>query len=95
MDIKVDYKLKNALDFNAKEYLADMLAKILMQSQDAEDFLAEYILDAWASENFGLEKFEADVEELLDNDEWGTTIEQFIKNELDINKELWYTGYRN
>ena len=83
MDIKVDYKLKNALDFNAKEYLADMLAKILMQSQDAEDFLAGYIVDAWASENFGLERFEADVEELLDNDEWGTTIEQFIKNELD------------
>ena len=82
-DIKVDYKLKNALDFNAKEYLADMLAKILMQSQDAEDFLAGYIVDAWASENFGLERFEADVEELLDNDEWGTTIEQFIKNELD------------
>ena len=26
MNIKVDYKLKNALDFNAKEYLADMLA---------------------------------------------------------------------
>ena len=85
MDIKVDYKLKNALDFNAKEYLADMLAKILMQSQDAEDFLAGYIVEAWASENFGLEKFEADVEELLDNDEWGTTIEQFIKNELDTN----------
>ena len=82
-DITVDYELKNALDFNAKEYLADMLAKILMQSQDAEDFLAGYIVDAWASENFGLERFEADVEELLDNDEWGTTIEQFIKNELD------------
>ena len=85
MDIKVDYKLKNALDFNAKEYLADMLAKILMQSQDAEDFLSEYILDAWASENFGLEKFEEDVEELLDNDEMGETIKQFIKNELDTN----------
>ena len=83
MNIKVDYKLKNALDFNAKEYLADMLAKILMQSQDAEDFLAEYILYAWASENFGLEKFEADVEELLDNDEMGETIKQFLKNELD------------
>tara|TARA_B100000029_G_scaffold126176_1_gene119821 strand:- start:217 stop:483 length:267 start_codon:yes stop_codon:yes gene_type:complete len=88
MDIKVDYKLKNALDFNAKEYLADMLAKILMQSQDAEDFLAEYILDAWSSENFGLEKFEADVEELLDNDEMGETIRNFLINELDINKEL-------
>ena len=88
MDIKVDYKLKNALDFNAKEYLADMLAKILMQSQDAEDFLAGYIVEAWASENFGLEKFEADVEELLDNDEWGTTIEQFIKNELDTNNKV-------
>ncbi len=88
MDIKVDYKLKNALDFNAKEYLADMLAKILMQSQDAEDFLAGYIVDAWASENFGLERFEADVEELLDNDEMGETIRNFLINELDINKEL-------
>tara|TARA_B100000287_G_scaffold134754_1_gene126725 strand:- start:2125 stop:2379 length:255 start_codon:yes stop_codon:yes gene_type:complete len=83
MDIKVDYKLKNALDFNAKEYLADMLAKILMQSQDAEDFLAGYIVDAWASENFGLERFEADVEELLDNDEMGETIRNFLINELD------------
>ncbi len=88
MNIKVDYKLKNALDFNAKEYLADMLAKILMQSQDAEDFLAGYIVDAWASENFGLERFEADVEELLDNDEMGETIRNFLINELDINKEL-------
>ena len=59
-----------------------------MQSQDAEDFLAGYIVEAWASENFGLEKFEADVEELLDNDEWGTTIEQFIKNELDTNNKV-------
>ena len=83
MDIKVDYKLKNSLDFNAKEYLADMLAKILMQSQDAEDFLAGYIVDAWASENFGLERFEADVEELLDNDEMGETIRRFLINELD------------
>ena len=83
MDIKVDYKLKNALDFNAKEYLADMLAKILMQSQDAEDFLAGYIVDAWASENFGLERFEADVEELLDNDEMGETIRNFLINEPD------------
>ena len=83
MDIKVDYKLKNSLDFNAKEYLADMLAKILMQSQDAEDFLAGYIVDAWASENFGLERFEADVEELLDNDEMGETIRKFLINELD------------
>ena len=83
MDIKVDYKLKNSLDFNAKEYLADMLAKILMQSQDAEDFLAGYIVDAWASENFGLERFEADVEELLDNDEMGETIRIFLINELD------------
>ena len=60
-----------------------MLAKILMQSQDAEDFLAGYIVDAWASENFGLERFEADVEELLDNDEMGETIRRFLINELD------------
>lgn len=88
MDIKVDYKLKNALDFNAKEYLAEQLAIILMQSQDAEDFLAGYIVEAWASENFGLERFEADVEDLLDDDEIGNTIKQFIKNELDTNNKV-------
>ena len=85
MNIKVDYELKNALDFNAKEYLARQWAIVLLDGyyKDQIDIFASYIADAWSHEGGGVERFEEDVNDLLDDVEMGETIKQFLKNELD------------
>ena len=84
-DLTVDYELKNNLDFNAKEYLARQWAIILLNGyyKDQIDIFAGYIADAWAHEGGGVERFEEDVNDLLDDDEIGETILSFLKNELD------------
>lgn len=84
-DITVDYELKNNLDFNAKEYLARQWAIILLNGyyKDQIDIFAGYIADAWSHEGGGVERFEEDVNDLLDDDEMGETILSFLKNELD------------
>ncbi len=84
-DITVDYELKNNLDFNAKEYLARQWAIILLDGyyKDQIDIFAGYIADAWSHEGGGVERFEEDVNDLLDDDEIGETILSFLKNELD------------
>ena len=87
-DIAVDYKLKNALSFNDKEYLARQWAIVLLDCyyKDQIDIFAGYIADAWANEGGGVERFEEDVNDLLDDAEMGETILNFLKFALDKNK---------
>ena len=87
-DITVDYELKNALSFNDKEYLARQWAIILLDGyyKDQIDIFAGYIADAWSHEGSGVERFEEDVNDLLDDAEMGETILNFLKFALDKNK---------
>ena len=87
-DIAVDYELENALSFNDKEYLARQWAIVLLDGyyKDQIDIFASYIADAWSHEGGGLERFEEDINDLLDDAEMGETILNFLKFALDKNK---------
>ena len=89
MNIKVDYELKNALDFNAKEYLARQWAIVLLDGyyKDQIDIFASYIADAWSHEGSGNERFDEDVTDLLEDVEMGETIKEFLENVLDKDKD--------
>ena len=88
-DITVDYELKNALSFNDKEYLARQWAIILLDGyyKDQIDIFAGYIADAWSHEGSGVERFEEDVTDLLEDTEIGETIKKFLENVLDKDKD--------
>ena len=82
MDIKVDYELKNSLSFNDKEYLARQWAIVLLDCyfKDQIDIFAGYIATAWAHEGGGVEQFEEDINNLLEDTEIGETIKVFLEN---------------
>ena len=86
--MKIDWEVKNKLHFNDKEYLARQWAIVLLDGyyKDQIDIFAGYIADAWSNEGGGLERFEEDVNDLLDDAEMGETILNFLKFALDKNK---------
>ena len=87
-EIAVDYELKDSLSFMDKEYLARQWAIKILDGyyKDQIDIFTGYIVDAWAHEGSGVERFEEDVNDLLDDTEIGETIKNFIKFALDKDK---------
>ena len=83
--MNINWELKDKLHFNDKEYLARQWAIVLLDGyyKDQIDIFAGYIADSWSHEGGGLERFEEDVTDLLNDDEIGETIKQFLQNILD------------
>ena len=82
MEITLDVITK--LEKNDKDYLARQLVIILLNGyyKDNIDIFTDYVLDAWHHEGWGNENMIRDIEELLEDPEMGTTIEQFFKDNI-------------
>lgn len=76
-----------SLNFQAREYLSRQMSIILLDGyyKDQIDIFAEYIKDAWGHEGWGDETFKRDLSDLLEDNEMGETIKQYINN----GKKYW------